>query len=218
MRALLLTLALLNLLFLGWATWIDAPVAGGSSTSALPRLEVLKAGAPSSPSAPVVEGAQRCAAIGPLPDEAAASTVQVALSARHLNGTLRHVVADELEGYQVTIDELGNEVARRRALQRLEKAGVHGAEIIAETGQVSAGLFADQVAADRRIAAVKAAGYKASSQPRRRLATHHFLDVMLPLDMPLPAVDALTAGVSLPEPPQWGSCPAATATGQAAGG
>jgi hypothetical protein len=213
MRALLLTLALLNLLFLGWATLIDVPVAGGSSASALPRLEVLSAGAPATPQAPAPDGAQRCAAFGPLPDEAAASAVQAALAARRLNGTLRHVVAEELEGYQVTIGELGNEVARRRALQRLEKAGVHGAEVIAGTGQVSAGLFADQAAADRRIAAVKAAGYKASSQPSRRLATHHFLDVQLPLDMPLPAVDALTAGVSLPEPAQWGACPAAPSPG-----
>jgi hypothetical protein len=75
------------------------------------------------------------------------------------------------------------------------------------------GLFADQAAADRRIAAVKAAGYKAISQPRTRLATRHFLDVQLPVDMPLPAVDSLTAGVPLPEAPQWGACPAPKAAG-----
>jgi len=174
---------------------------------------VLAAGAPAASNPPVPERAQRCAALGPLPDEAAATAMQVALTAHHLDGSLRHAVAEELEGYWVHIDDLGNEVARRRALQRLEKAGVRGAEIIMETGQVSVGLFADQPAADRRIAAVKAAGYKATSQPRMRLATRHFLDVLLPLDMPLPAVDSLTAGVPLAEAPQWGACPPSQAAG-----
>jgi hypothetical protein len=213
MRALLLTLALLNLLFLGWATWIDAPVSGGAMASALPRIEVLASVAAAPPAPAVVKGALRCAALGPLPDEAAANAVQVSLVAHRLDGTLRHTVDEELEGYGVLIDQLDNEVARRRALQRLERAGVHGAEIIAGTGQVSVGLFADQAAADRRIAAVKAVGYKAISQPRTRLATRHFLDVQLPVDMPLPAVDSLTAGVPLPEAPQWGACPAPRAAG-----
>jgi hypothetical protein len=213
MRALLLTLALLNLLFLGWATWIDPPVAGSAHASGLPKLEVLASVAATAPKPPGPDIAQRCAALGPLPDEAAASALQVALAAYQLNGSLRHTVAEELEGYGVTIDELGNEVVRRRALQRLERAGVHGAEIIAATGQVSVGLFADQPAAERRIAAVKAAGYKGTSRPRMRLATHHFLDVQLPVDMPLPGVDSLTAGVPLPEAPQWGACPAPKAAG-----
>jgi hypothetical protein len=207
MRALLLTLGLLNLLFLAWATWIDAPIAGGAASGGLPPLTVLSA-KPALPVPPTAAApAMRCASLGPFADAAAATAVQTALGTRQLQGNGRQGVGNELEGYWVRIESLPDLVARARAVGRLERAGVHGVLPLSDPEQLSAGVFADQAAADKRAALVRSAGYKAVVEPRNRAVTQFWIDVQLPLDMPLPAVDALTAALKLAAPPSWGGCP-----------
>jgi hypothetical protein len=208
MRAILLTLALLNLLFLAWATWIDTPLAGSAPARGLPALNVLAARSAPPPKAAVAAPELRCATLGPMPDVASATSVQAALAARQLGVSGRQSVGEELEGYWVRVEHLADEAARKRATQRLERAGVRGVVPLSDPGQLSAGLFADQAAADKRAALVRTAGYQPVVEPRNRAVTQFWIDVQVPLDLPLPAVDALTESLLLPMPPSWGNCPA----------
>jgi hypothetical protein len=209
MRAILLTLVLLNLLFLAWATWIDAPVAGAPAAASLPALTVLAASPAKVPRPATAPPTLRCASLGPLPDAAAATAVQAALTAQQLTGLGRQGVGEELEGYWVRVERLGDEAARKRAIGRLERAGVHGVVPLSDPGQLSAGVFAEQAAADKRAALVRSAGFKPVVEPRNRAVTQFWIDVQLPVDMPLPAIEALTATLTPPVAPAWADCPAA---------
>ncbi len=236
MRALLLGLLLANVLFFAWATWVDSPrPATAAAGASLPDLQVLPAeparepatpasAAPPAPSAPVAAGAAvadaghdaaaagvRCMSIGPLPDAEASRGVQVALVARKLGGRERTVVVEELEGYWVHIDHLADEAARLRAIHKLQVAGIHGAVALAETSQVSVGLFSEQASAEQRAAAVVKAGYKAEVGPRNHAVTRYWLDVEAPAAVPLPTIDALLGGAHEGTGPAWQPCAAPAA-------
>jgi len=92
-------------------------------------------------------------------------------------------------------------------LQRLSSAGLRDAAALADSGQVSVGLFNEQAGADKRAAAVRAAGFEPVIEPRSHSVEQFWLDVNLPADVPLPAVAALATGLNLGSMPQWGSCP-----------
>jgi hypothetical protein len=241
-RALLLSLLLANVLYFAWATWIDSPrPAPAMAGTSLPDLQVLPAvptlgqAAPASaPSAPAgattpaadapptaaAPAAVRCNSIGPLPDAETSRGVQVALEARKLSGRERTAVVEELEGYWVHIDHLGEESARQRAIHRLQGAGIHGAVALADTSQVSVGLFSEQESATQRAAAVVKAGYKAEVGPRNHAVTRYWLDVEAPQAVPLPAVDALLGGSKEAVAPTWQPCAnagAGTGAGNGAG-
>ena len=236
MRALLLSLLLANALFLAWATWIDAPApAAANAGASLPELQVLSAAdaTPSDATSTTLHPAAgdaapapaavttRCSTFGPLPDADASRAVQVALEARKLSGRERTAVADELEGFWVHIDRLAEESARTRAIHRLQVAGIHGAVALADTSQVSVGLFSEQDAASQRAAAVAKAGYKAEVGPRNHAVTRYWLDVEAPTAVPLPSVDALLSGANEAAAPTWQPCagmPAAPATATPAAG
>lgn len=220
MRALLLSLLLANVLFFAWATWIDAPrpaaAAGGATLPELQVLPVAPVTATSAPPAPAVAAepppaaaGTRCSSFGPLPDAEASRAVQVALEARKLSGRERTAVVEELEGYWVHIDHLAEESARLRAMHKLQVAGIHGAVALADTGQVSVGLFSEQDAATQRAAAVGKAGYKAEVGPRNHAVTRYWLDVDAPQGSTLPAVDALPGGAREGAAPSWQPCAAA---------
>lgn len=222
MRALLLSLLLANVLFFAWATWIDAPrPAAAASGATLPELQVLPvAPAPATPALPAptvaaepppAAASTRCSSFGPLPDAEASRAAQVALEARKLSGRERTAVVEELEGYWVHIDHLAEESARLRAIHKLQVAGIHGAVALADTGQVSVGLFSEQDAATQRAAAVGKAGYKAEVGPRNHAVTRYWLDVDAPPAVPLPAVDALLGGGREGAAPSWQPCASAGA-------
>ena len=231
MRAFLLSLLLANALFLAWATWIDTPTPAPTMAGAsLPELQVLPvpaaqpegvqaAGASPSHAAPAAAAAiadtppasaaavtTRCSSFGPLADAEASRGVQVALVARKLTGRERTVVGEELEGYWVHIDHLGEESARLRVIHKLQVAGIHGAVALADTGQVSVGLFSEQEPAAARAAAVGKVGFKAEVGPRNHAVTRYWLDVEAPAGVPLPSVDALMGAASDGAAPSWQPC------------
>ena len=240
MRAILLILLLGNALFLAWVTWIDPAVpAAATAIASLPALQVLPAlaaqgsaatpPAPSGtapavvavppPAAPAPDVATRCSSFGPLPDAEASRAVQVALEARKLSGRERTSVAEELEGYWVHIDRLADESARTRAIHRLQVANIRGAVALADTSQVSVGVFSERDAAEQRAAAVGKLGYKAEVGPRNHVVTRYWLDVEAPTSVPLPSVDALVGDGKGTPAPAWSPCAApGAAAGGAAGG
>jgi hypothetical protein len=235
---LLFSLLLANLLFLAWITWIDrASPAPANAGTVLPALQVLPAAdapasnapanAPVAAAAPAAgaaaarsaaqapAAASRCNSLGPLADADVSRGVQVALEGRKLSGRERTVIGEELEGYWVHLDRLGDEAARTRAIHRLQVAGIHGAVALAETSQVAVGLFSEQDAAEQRAAAVRKLGYKVDVGPRNHVVTRYWLDVEAPNAVPMPTVDALLGGLRVASTPTWQPCatavPAATA-------
>lgn len=228
MRALLLALALFNLLFFGWSHWIDKPSAGRSGATGVSALQlapepVAMPSAAVSPAAPpaltgaaaaapaATSAAVRCATLGPIADRAAASAVITALQARNLSPRLREAKAEAADGYWVYIDNLRDAVERTRALKRLARAGVNDAAALASSGQVSVGLFSEKTGADMRAAAVRSAGLEPVIEARTRQVNEYWFDVSLADDIPLPAVSALIAGLDIPTEPAWRACPASGA-------
>ena len=222
MRTLLYGLILVNVLFFGWAHWVDTPLPGAHQPTPLPAAgppsasSGAAAGAAAGAAVQAAAGtgagtgataASHCAALGPLTAAADSAALKTALQARDMRATERQVSAQVTEGYWVYIDKLTDVAARTRALQRLGRAGVHDAAAIADSGQVSVGLFSEQAGADKRAAAVRAAGFEPVIEARTRNAQQYWLDVNLPGDVPLPAVTALVAGLSISSTPQWGACP-----------
>ncbi len=219
MRALILTLALANLLFFGWSYWIDKPVAGRAAQIAAPPLQFATASpaAAAASTATLSSTAARCSTLGPLADPAAAAVVSTALRARNFSPRERMVQADLADGYWVYVDNLRDPDARARALRRLARAGVRDAAALASSGQVSVGLFSEQTGANLRAAAVRAAGLEPVIEARSHPVKEYWFDVELANDVPPPAVAALVQGLNLPASPAWGAClvPApAAATGQ----
>jgi hypothetical protein len=198
MRALLYTLILVNLLFFAWSQWIDAPRPG------LHRASPMQTLATSAANDPV---ATRCASLGPLAAAVDSAALRTALQARNLPARERQAASQEIEGYWVYIDKLADATARARALARLSRFGVRDAAALSETGQVSVGLFSEKTGADKRAAAVRAAGFEPAIEVRQHTVDQYWLDVDLGSDVPLPAVAALIAGLGINTTPQWGECP-----------
>ena len=241
MRALVLALALINLLFFGWSYWIDKPQAPGTSATAIRPLQLvpeaepagtdpaptaatpvatptplastpapvtLPTPAPVLPLAATASAASRCASLGPLTDQAAATAVNTALLARNLNPRQRLASGQIPDGYWVYIDNLRDGAARSRALKRLARAGVNDAAALASSGQVSVGLFSEKSGADMRAAAVRAAGLEPVTESRTHAQNQYWFDVDLANDIPLPAVAAVVAGLNVEAEPAWRACPA----------
>jgi hypothetical protein len=225
MRALLYALLLTNVLFFTWAHWIDAPRPGAhrftpllAAAAANPSAAGSAAGTASGTSSGGSAGAApgsgaasatgaRCASLGPLAATVDATALRVGLQARNLQARERQATVVQAEGYWVYIDKLTDAQSRARALQRLSRAGLRDAAALADSGQVSVGLFNEQAGADKRAAAVRAAGFEPVIEPRNHSVEQYWLDVNLPADVPLPAVAALATGLNLGNLPQWGSCP-----------
>ena len=211
MRTLILTLAFANLLFFGWARWIDQPGAGHEAAAGVAALQLAPAAA--ALAAQIASTVLRCASLGPLIDGETAVAVATALRARGLEPRARVTQGEAPDGYWVYIDKLNDADTRGRAMKKLARAGIRDAAVLASSGQVSVGLFSGQEGAELRAAAVRSAGLEPIVKSRLRPVDEHWYDVELTGDMPLPAVAALMAGLKAEPPPAWGACPVAgTAT------
>jgi hypothetical protein len=209
MRALVLSLVMLNVLFFGWAHWIDRPAAVAAPSASvaalrlappLSRSELAKA-----------KAVARCASFGPLTSREALAAVGTALRARSFSPRERSVRVEAPDGYWVYIDNLNDPQARARAMKRLARAGVRDAAALATNGQVSVGLFSEQSGAELRATAVRAAGLEPIIKARIQLVDEYWYDVDSTSDVPLPAVGALMAGINVDTMPAWSACPAADA-------
>jgi hypothetical protein len=209
MRALVLTLVLVNALFFCWAHWIDQP-AGVRAPSA--SVAALRLAPPLSRlAAAKTKAAARCASFGPLTNPEALAAVGTALRSRSFDPHERATRGEAPDGYWVYIDNLKDSQSRARALKRLAHAGVRDAAALPTNGQVSVGLFSEQSGAELRATAVRAAGLEPIIKPRLQVVDEYWYDVDSTSDAPLPTVASLMAGINADTTPEWSACPVAGA-------
>ena len=215
MRAFIYTLALANLLFFGWARWIDVPSPEHKATAGAPLQLAPTRAAGAIPAANASgegdpgAGPAHCVSLGPLTDTVATAAVATALRARNLNPRERHGPMVANDGYLVYVDHLATAEARTRALKRLSNGGVRDAAALPDTGKVSVGLFNSKEGAQQRAATVRATGLAPIIDARTHTIIAYWLNVQVAIGLPPPAVPALVAGLNLPSEPAWGECPAA---------
>jgi hypothetical protein len=212
MRALLLTLVLVNVLFFSWAHWIDQPARARTPSTSVAALRLAP---PLSKSAARAKAAPRCASFGPLTNREALAAVGTALRARSFSPRERATRGEAPDGYWVYIDNLNDSQARARALKRLTRAGIRDAAALATNGQVSVGLFSEQSGAELRATAVRAAGLEPIIKARLQLVDEYWYDLDSTSDAPLPEVAALMAGINVDTMPAWSACPVAGAAAPA---
>ena len=208
MRALLLTLLFLNVLFFCWAHWIDRPEAGHVASASVAALRL----APPMSKATSAKAVQRCASLGPLTSREVAAAVGTALRSHNLDPHERVAKGEAPDGYWVYIDNLNDSQARARALKKLAHAGVRDAAALPTNGQVSVGLFSEKSGAELRANSVRAAGLEPIIKARMQPVDQTWYDVTAASDVPLPTVTDLITGVSVDTVPTWSACPTATAT------
>jgi hypothetical protein len=206
MRVIFFSVLLLNLAFLGWATWIDVPARATSGAAAVPSLALAGtsagAGVPAGRSAapatapaaaasdndPRSSGAApaanppRCVTVGPLADEAAVAGVAIVLGQRGLHGRRRTVDTQVVDGYWVYIPQLKDAAERRRVLARLNSAGMRDAAAMPQperADRVSVGVFSDQNHAVKRAEQVRALGFAPTLEAHQRVTSSRWLDVDL---------------------------------------
>jgi hypothetical protein len=174
MRVAFLLLVLANLLFFGWANWVDRPVRRGLS-SAVPSLTLTLA-------APAIAPTSHCRSVGPYPGEAAASAASAVLAQRGLSAHARSIDVAGNEGYWVYVPA-PDEATQRRVLGQLRGAGLRDAAPMREGaggGRVSTGIFNERGGAEERAAAVRRAGLEPVIEPRQKIGVEWWVDVTLP--------------------------------------
>lgn len=202
MRALVLSLVFVNVLFFGWSQWIDPPAGGRGPAASMAALRLAP------PLSKPPQAVARCASFGPLASRESLASVGTALRARSFNPRERATRVEAPDGYWVYIENLNDSQARARALKRLARAGVRDAAALPTNGQVSVGLFSEQSGAELRATAVRAAGLDPIVKPRLQMVDQYWFDVDTTSDVTLPTVTALTAGITVDSTaPAWSACP-----------
>jgi len=199
MRLLLYVLLLLNVLFFAWARWIDVPARANTGLQGVAPLQ-LAGSAEAGAAAPT-----SCQSFGPLTDAQLAAAVSKSLAVRGVTTRERLVERTVDDGYNVFIGGFKNATSQQLALRRLSQAGINDAVALSGPGpelQVSAGLFADESNAERRVQDVLAAGYTPKMEPRHHQLTVHWLDAEGPAGRQLPKATELSAPAAA-----WSDCP-----------
>lgn len=200
-----LLLVLANLMFFGWANWVDRPVPRPRGTAPVPALQL----APRTAAAPATGAARtRCRSIGSWGEEAAASAASAVLVRRGLAPAVRRVDSSVPDGYWVYV-AAADAGQQRRVLRQLERAGVRDAAIIGDGPpplRVSAGVFSEQKGAEERASAVRHAGFDPVLEERHKSSSAWWLDVKLDARAAEPRADdaeIAAGGATL----QWSDCP-----------
>ncbi len=222
MRPLVLGLLLANLLFFGWAEWIDVPPPPAPSAIAgLPSLTLVEELPPDQRAALAEKMALEaappvCVSVGPFDDVGVAAKAEALLQAKSFAPQQRTAQAPALQRIWVYLDGFRSDVAVTRVLHRLEHGGIDDAEAMPpEAGrrQISLGLYGDRGLADARAKAVRALGLRPQMGQRTVPGMVYWLDLKLAnssVSVPLKDVSDLEpAGVSSPISVQ--PCPTAAA-------
>jgi hypothetical protein len=181
-----------NLLFLGWAQWIDPPQAGTQDASSrLPRLKLVT-DAPSALKPPdgaaqkmalrEAAPAQSCLSVGPFNDMLTAARTARMLLDQGLAPQQRAAEGETLNGYWVYVGRMSSDVDVSRVVEKLEKSGFTDAHVMKESPEgrrVSVGLFSERARAERRADAVEHIGLKPEIAERKFPGTVYWVDVGL---------------------------------------
>ena len=199
MRVTALGLLLANLLYMGWAQWIDVPPPPAqSSIAGLPSLTLASDLPPAKRAAlasktSVETPAQQCLSVGPFDDPAIAAKAATVLRAKSFAPQQRTAESPTVRRYWVYLDGFRSDVTEMRVLHRLELAGIDDAEAMpANAGglRVSLGLFTDRARAASRVKAVQAMGFHPLMIERMLPGRVYWLDLTLPSgSTPVPLKD-----------------------------
>jgi hypothetical protein len=199
MRLLVYVLLLLNVLYFAWARWIDVPAKPDAGLQGVAPLQL--AGAQGTAAAAPTS----CESFGPLTDAQAAAAVSKLLAARGVTTRERQSERTVDDGFNVFIGGFKNAASQQQALRKLSQAGINDAVALSGPGQelqVSAGLFADENNAERRVQDVLGAGYTPKMEPRHHQLTVQWLDAEGPAGRQLPKPTELSAPAAA-----WSECP-----------
>lgn len=188
-RAIFYALVLANLLYMGWAEWIDVPpppapssIAGLRPLKLVSDLPPGKRPAVASKMALETPVAQ-CVSVGPFDDPAIALKAATVLRAKSFAPQQRATEAPAIRRFWVYLTGFKTDAGEMRVLHRLEHGGIDDAEAMpADAGgrKVSLGLFTDHDRAERRAKVVQAMGFQTAMTERMLPGTVYWLDLTLP--------------------------------------
>jgi hypothetical protein len=205
-RPLVLGLLLANLLFFGWAEWIDVPAPPAPSAIAgLPSLTLVKELPPDKRAALAKKMSLEtppsvCVSVGPFDDAGIAAKAVALLQAKSFTPQQRTTQSPAIQRFWVYLDGFSSDAAVTRVLHRLEHGGIDDAEAMPpEAGgrRISLGLYSDRDRADARAKAVRVLGLKPRMGQRTVPGTVYWLDLKLPnssVSVPLKDVSDLEPG------------------------
>jgi hypothetical protein len=187
-RVIASALLLANLLYMGWAQWIDVPAPPPqSSIAGLPRLTLISDLPPAKRAALASKTSletpvQQCVSVGPFDDPAVAAKAATVLQAKSFASKQRTAQSPAVRRFWVYLDGFRSDATEMRVLHRLERAGIDDAEAMpADAGglKVSLGLFTDHDRAVSRAKVVHAMGFKPVMTERMLPGTVYWLDLTL---------------------------------------
>ena len=207
MRLAFYALLLSNLLYMGWAEWIDVPPPPPPNPIAgLPRLTLLsdlppdKRAALAASKMSLETPPSQCVSVGPFDDPAIAAKAATLLKAKSFVPQQRATELPAVRRFWVYLDGFTSDATEMRVLHRLERAGIDGAEAMpAAAGgrRMSLGLFYDSDLAGKRVRVVRAMGFKPVMTERMLPGTVYWLDLTMPsgsAPVPLKGVSSLQPG------------------------
>jgi len=205
-RLIFFALLLANLLYLGWAEWIDVPASPpASSIAGLPRLTLVSDLPPAKRAAlakkmSLETAPPQCVSVGAFEDPAIAAKAATVLQAKSFAPKERTAEAPSIRRFWVYLDGFKSDAGEMRVLHRLERGGIDDAEAMpadASGRKVSLGLFSDPDRAENRAKAVRAMGFKPAITERMLPGTVYWLDLTFPsgsAPVPLKDLSDLEAG------------------------
>lgn len=189
LRAIFYGLVLANLLYFGWAEWIDVPPPPAPSSIAglrplklvsdLPPAQRAAAASKESLEKPVAQ----CVSVGPFDDPGIAAKAATVLRTKSFAPQQRAAESPAIRRFWVYLTGFKTDAGQMRVLHRLERGGIDDAEAMpADAGgrKVSLGLFTDRDRAERRAKVVQAMGFKTAMTQRMLPGTVYWLDLTLP--------------------------------------
>jgi hypothetical protein len=198
-----------NLLFMGWAVWIDSPQPNTQDAlSRLPRLQLVT-DAPAPFTKPDSGAAQKmvyrepvpalsCLSVGPFNDMTIAARTARMLLDQGFKPQQRAEEGEILDGYWVYVGGMQGDAEVADVAQRLEANGFTDAHVMKESPQgrrISVGLFTEHAGAERRAKAVQHLGLQPEITERKFPGTVYWVDVSLPPGMhELPTQDLVADG------------------------
>ncbi|MCG5525615.1 SPOR domain-containing protein [Ectothiorhodospira haloalkaliphila] len=187
MRALFALLVLLNLGYLGFVLWRDAPPSPSALTSpvsierpGVPLLQRLGEEQPPPPGSQVQSGTWGCFSLGPFDDDLAARQALLAWEAAGAQGLIRTAEASRPASYWVILPPENGLQGAEAARERLNDEGVGDHYIITEGEHehgLSLGLFSSPERAQRRQEQIRALGLAPTVITRYRDRTVHWVDL-----------------------------------------
>ena len=170
LRIVVLVLVAANLLYFGWAHWVDGAAPGLTAVATKPPAPAAAAPAPVAP--------PPCATLGPFVSELDAVSAEQKLTAAGWGVLRREKTEQQREGYWVYV-ETPNILAQVRTLNAIRSSGMKDAFAMPDDPKfrVSVGVFQEEDRAEDRAARVQKLKIDAVVKERTREQNVIWLDV-----------------------------------------